>query len=108
VHIQDEVNFRFEGDAEGGSPASLVLTGGVEAVNFHELSRGTVFAASRLAVDRVLRVLDVDHRDVTDRYFEHDGDAILLKENVVPAMYTTDPYVVRQDCLCYFMERMAL
>ena len=37
-----------------------------------------------------------------------DGEAILLKADVVPAMYTTDPYVVRQDCLCYFMERMAL
>jgi len=107
VHIQDEVSFRFEGDGETENPAPLVLTGGVEAVNFHELSRGTVFGASRLAVDRVFRVLDVDHQDVTDRYFEHDGAAILLKENVVPAMYTTDPYVVRQDCLCYFMERMA-
>jgi hypothetical protein len=106
VHIRDEVSFRFEGDEEVEVPAPLVLTGGVEAVNFHELRRGTVFGASRLAVDRVSRVLDVNHQDVTDRYFEHDGEAILLKEDVVPAMYTTDPYVVRQDCLCYFMERM--
>jgi hypothetical protein len=108
VHIQDEVSFRFEGDDGVEDPAPLVLTGGVEAVNFHVLGRGTVFGASTLAVDRVFRVLDVDHRDVTEDYFEHDGEAILLKEDVVPAMYTTDPYVVRQDCLCYFMERMAI
>ena len=108
VHIQEEVGFRFEGDEEAEGAAPLVLTGGVEAVNFHVLGRGTVFGASELAVDRVFKVLDVDHRDVTDEYFEHDGQAILLKEDVVPAMYTTDPYVVRQDCLCYFMERMEL
>ena len=108
VHIQDEVGFRFEGEEEPEGAAPLVLTGGVEAVNFHVLGRGTVFGASELAVDRVFKVLDVDHQDVTDDYFEHDGEAILLKEDVVPAMYTTDPYVVRQDCLCYFMERMEL
>lgn len=108
VHIQDEVSFRFEGDDGSEDPAPLVLTGGVEAVNFHVLNRGTVFGASKLAVERVFKVLDVEHRDVTDEYFEHDGAAILLKADVVPAMYTTDPYVVRQDCLCYFMERMEL
>lgn len=106
VHIRDEVSFRFEGDEASEDPAPLVLTGGVEAVNFHVLSAGTVFGTSRLAVDQVFKVLDVDHQDVTASYFEHDGEAILLKQDVVPAMYTTDPYVVRQDCLCYFMERM--
>jgi hypothetical protein len=25
---------------------------------------------------------------------------------VIPAMYTIDAFVVRQDCLCYFMEQM--
>jgi hypothetical protein len=30
----------------------------------------------------------------------------LLKQAVTPSMYTTDPIVVRQDCLCYFMERL--
>ncbi len=108
VHVPDEVSFCFEGDADSEDPAPLVLTGGVEAVNFHVLDRGTVFGTSELPVDRVFKVLDVDHQDVTGDYFEQDGDAILLKADVVPAMYTTDPYVIRQDCLCYFMERMVI
>lgn len=109
VHIREGVSFRFEGDqAHENEQQPLVLTGGVEAVNFHELIRGSVFGESELGVEQVLEVLDVEHRDVTSSYFEHDGTSILLKENVVPAMYTTDPFVVRQDCLCYFMERMAL
>jgi len=113
VHIRERVEFFFEGDEpggmeQGGMEKPLVLTGGVEAVNFHELAPGTVFGASELPVECVLQVLDVSHRDVTGEYFEHDGRDIILKTPVVPAMYTTDPYVVRQDCLCYFMERMTV
>jgi hypothetical protein len=107
VHVREGVNFSFEGDPAGGDGA-LVLTGGVEAVNFHQLSRGTIFGSSPAPVELVLEVLDNEHRDVTGTYFEKDGETIVLKNSVVPAMYTTDPYVIRQDCLCYFMEQMAL
>ena len=106
VHVKEGVGFRFEGESPR-TAEPLVLTGGVEAVNFHELDQGTVFGSSSLAVDEVLQVLDAAHCDVTEDYFERDGEDILLREAVVPAMYTTDSYVVRQDCLCYFMERLA-
>ena len=109
VHVRDGVPFGFEGDGRPPSEAApLVLTGGIEAVNFHELRRGSIFGSSDLDFERVLQVLDVKHRDVTAAYFEQCGRDILIREDVVPAMYTTDPFVVRQDCLCYFMERMAL
>ena len=52
----------------------------------------------------MLFVLDGDHQDVTERYFALSDGAIVLKRPVVPAMYTTDPYVVHQDCLCYLMQ----
>jgi hypothetical protein len=106
VHVREGVEFSFEGDPAGGDGA-LVLTGGVEAVNFHQLSRGTIFGTSPAPVELVLQVLDNEHQDVTGAYFEKDGETIVLKDSVVPAMYTTDPYVIRQDCLCYFMEQMA-
>ena len=70
--------------------------------------RSLPYVIRQASLSTYFKVLDVNHRDVTDEYFEHDGESILLKADVVPAMYTTDPYVVRQDCLCYFMERMAL
>ncbi len=103
VHVRRGVDFSF---ADDGLDTPLVLTGGVEAINFHELAAGSRFGSTALGIDTVLNVLDVDHRDVTADFFEIDGDDILLKRSVVPAMYTTDPYVVRQDCLCYFMDRM--
>ncbi len=104
VHIADDVPFSFVGDGGGGR---LQLTGGLEAVNFHALPPGTEFGRSGDGLG-ALRVLDVDHRNVTDSYFSLEADRLVLRREVIPAMYTTDPAVVRQDCLCYFMSRMDL
>jgi len=105
VHVCDGIDFGFSGDP---TIAPLMLTGGVEAVNFHELPAGTPFGTSAEPLHRLLQVLDSSHCDVTDEYFEHTGVNVVLKRAIVPAMYTTDPYVVRQDCLCYFMQRLQI
>jgi hypothetical protein len=105
VHVRDQAEFAFTGN---GAAAPLMLTGGVEAVNFHELRSGTPFGASELPLNELLQVLDSEHRDVTEQFFGRDGEDIVLVRDVVPAMYTTDPMVVRQDCLCYFMTRMQI
>lgn len=127
VHLRPEARFGFQSQgsaafpADGGieplaatAPASqsptaecdLLLDDAMEASNFNRLPAGTRFglAAGRPA----LQVLDNSHRDVTDRFFEVTGGHVVLKRPVVPAMYTTDPNVVRQDCLCYFMEPLSL
>lgn len=119
VHIREGISFSFSGESgDSGEKGAnektgtqrqktpLILTGGVEAVNFHELSAGTLFGTCEATVDSLLRVLDVEHRDVTSAYFEISNGELRLRKSVVPAMYTTDPFVVRQDCLCYFMQRM--
>ena len=119
VHIRPGIDFGFAGGGSGdhaegnaGRNAAiaqwkpLTLTGGVEAVNFHDLPAGTVFATTTLALSSAVQVLDVSHRDVTGDYFDLADGELRLRMAVVPAMYTTDPYVVLQDCLCYFMERM--
>ncbi len=103
VHVPEGVIFHF---ADEGGAAPLVLTGGVEGVNFHELPAGFRFGSSERRLEDVLFVLDGDHQDVTERYFALSDGAIVLKRPVVPAMYTTDPYVVHQDCLCYLMQRL--
>jgi succinylglutamate desuccinylase len=104
VHIAPGVRFAFAG--EGSAP--LVLTAGMEAVNFHPLPAGTVFASAAGDPGEVLQVIDVAHQDVTAQYFRQEGGNLVLQRSVVPAMYTTDPAVIVQDCLCYFMETMPL
>jgi len=105
VHVPDDVVFSFAGD---GVDTPLVLTGGLEAVNFHMLPAGTEFAATTLPAARALDVRDVVDALVTDLYLRASGGRLLLRQPVVPAMYTVDPVVVRQDCLCYFMSEMPL
>ena len=104
VHIRDGVDFSF---ADEKSHTPLVLTAGIEGVNFHELPAGTVFGRTTLPLADVFQVLDVNHHDVTTDYFALDGRDIVLKQPVTPAMYTTDAYVIRQDCLCYFMQTLS-
>ncbi len=108
VHIPDGVVFDFVDDVPQGMEASedLILTSGMEAVNFHPLPAGTEFAAVRAPLASVLTVLDAEHNDVTHQYFEETHGIVTLRQPVIPAMFTTDHAVVQQDCLCYFMERM--
>ncbi|MEZ5598553.1 MAG: succinylglutamate desuccinylase/aspartoacylase family protein [Pseudomonadales bacterium] len=104
VHINPDVAFSFAGT---GPPAPLVLTGGMEAVNFHAVPRHTEFAYTQRPFQETIQVLDPGHRNVTDQFFYQEGPHVRFARDVVPAMYTTDPDVVRQDCLCYLMAPLS-
>ena len=108
VHVVDGAAFDFadEADAEQLSGDDLVLTAGMEAVNFHPVPAGTEFGFTRKPLHMTLQVLDPAHRDVTAQFLEEVHGDISLCRPVIPAMYTTDHDVIRQDCLCYFMEEI--
>ena len=128
VHLRDGVRFAFASRESNSIPSDwlrraansetdvappdgltdldLVLDDAIEASNFARLPAGTLFGVT--SDGQAPDVLDNDHRKVTGRFFEVCGGRIALRHPVVPAMYTTDPNVVRQDCLCYFMEPMDL
>ena len=53
-----------------------------------------------------LIVRDDDGRIVTDDYLALREGAIVTCRSIMPAMLTLDERVIRQDCLCYFMERL--
>ena len=105
MHVVDEIEFSFAGEER---PTPLVLTDGMEAVNFEELPPGTAFAATRLTMQSAIRVLGPTHQDITAEFLQQDDERITTRRPLVPAMYTTDPMVIRQDCLCYFMEKIAI
>ena len=99
VHPPADAAFGFAGLGEGD--LDLVLDAGMEASNFRALPAGTDFGVARNGFN--LRVLDNQHQDVTDRFLTVRDGRILAAEPLIPAMYTTDENVVRQDCLCYLM-----
>jgi hypothetical protein len=38
--------------------------------------------------------------------FDYQRGEIALRQRLMPAMLTRDERVIRQDCLCYLMERL--
>lgn len=99
VRVKQEVTFSFgDGDSE------VRFDPGLEEHNFRELAPGTVLAKTRH--DMPLRMIDEAGRDVAAHYFETSGGKLTLRKQSVPAMLTVKPDMVRQDCLCYLMERL--
>jgi succinylglutamate desuccinylase len=86
----------------------IVLEPDLDRLNFQELAPGTpIGRIGQLNGSDVgiLEVRDERGRDVSRDYFVLDGNQLTLKRAVMPSMLTRDIEVIRQDCLCYLMER---
>ncbi len=91
----------------GDGPGDLQFQGDLDHLNFRDLPAGTRFARVRSGCASPLQVWDEAGTEVADRYFGlADGELRTLRP-VTPAMLTRDTRVIRQDCLCYLMERLA-
>jgi len=101
VKIPDGYSFGFEDDA------TINLLPEIENYNFKELKKGTEMAKVEPESSAYLQAFDDDEREVGREFFEYNDDQILLKKPVMPAMLTMNTQVIRQDCLCYLMERMS-
>ncbi|MFA9460187.1 M14 family metallopeptidase [Thiohalorhabdus methylotrophus] len=102
VNVRDSVRFGFEG-------GELVLRDDLDRLNFRELPAGTGLAEVRgrsgAAEDYVV-ARDEQGAEVTDRYFHVDRGELRTRLRVMPSMLSHDPTIIRQDCLCYLMERL--
>ena len=98
VRIREDVTFGF-----GKGQAELRLDAAIDRHNFREMEPGTDLGAT--AHPMPLRMIDEAGHDVAERYFDTGGGRLRLRRRAVPAMFTMDPLIVRQDCLCYLMER---
>ena len=74
--------------------------------NFRELERGIHLGRIREDSAARLLVLNEDGDDIGDRMFDYREGEIALRQRLMPAMLTRDERVIRQDCLCYLMERL--
>ncbi|MEN0653093.1 MULTISPECIES: succinylglutamate desuccinylase/aspartoacylase domain-containing protein [Hyphobacterium] len=100
VEVAPDVEISFE----AGTDADLELPANLEKWNFFERPAGSVFA--RLPNGRCpLSVIDETGRDLTDRFLTIEGDRVVLKRDVTPVMLTTSVRAIRDDCLCYLMEK---
>ena len=100
VRVPPQQAFAF---GEPGSPLNFVQH--LDSMNFRELPPGSLFADCAPGVELALDVRDEQDRQVAERYFAVEAGRLVTRVPVMPSMLTCDPLVIRQDCLCYLMER---
>ena len=99
VRVREHVSFTL-----GSGDAELRFEPALEKHNFRELKPGTVLGETSHRMP--LQMANEAGEDVADDYFENDGGKLKLRKPAVPAMLTGNADIVRQDCLCYLMERL--
>ncbi len=100
VKVPEALSFGF-----GDPGMDIDFADDLEYLNFRELPRGTRLARIRGGNGLSLSVQDERGRDVAERFFVVQEDELRLRVPVMPSMLSKDKRVVRQDCLCYLMER---
>ncbi|MCP5231030.1 MAG: succinylglutamate desuccinylase/aspartoacylase family protein [Zoogloeaceae bacterium] len=103
VTVPDRTRFGFDGLAEG---IDLALLRDIDHMNFRELPAGVAFGQVAPGCDTPLTAISEDGEPVGDRYFEVRDGELRTRRRVMPSMLTLDERVIRQDCLCYLMERV--
>ncbi|WP_456448626.1 M14 family metallopeptidase [Thiolapillus sp.] len=103
VKIPPEVSFGF-----GCRNHDLCLLDDLEKLNFREIPAGTCFGQVREGLGIPLDVRNELNHDVAARYFTVERGELLTRSPVMPSMLTRNEQVIRQDCLCYLMERFDL
>ena len=103
VKIAPGVTFSFEEDR-----SDLCLVRDLDHMNFCELVPRTFWGHVRTGSPPPLEVTDGTGASVFERYFTVSNGELRLARSVMPAMLTLDERAIRQDCLCYLMERLIL
>jgi succinylglutamate desuccinylase len=99
VRIVDDLDFGF-----GSRDRAIDFIEDLERLNFRELPAGTLLGRVRGPAPPLV-VLNEQDQDVWHDFLRIHDDQLLTRRPLMPSMLTTDETAVRQDCLCYFMER---
>ena len=100
VTVDEQANFSFS-DAD----ADLFLSSDLERMNFTETQAGTVLGEVKGGRMPVI-VRDNDGKPVTEQFFSLIDGQLRIAKPTMPSMLTLNERVIRQDCLCYLMERL--
>jgi len=103
VKVDEKIKFSFD-----QADTDLLLNNDIERMNFTEVSPGTVLGIARNTDGMPLIAKDEFGNIVTDNFFSIENGDLQLNRLAMPSMLTLDERVIRQDCLCYLMERIHL
>lgn len=89
------------------SSAELNFIGNMDRLNFQELSAGTILAHINCEDNQAcLQAINEEGEDVVEEYFSCERGMLRFSVPLMPSMLTLDEKIIRQDCLCYLMERL--
>lgn len=101
VKVPDHFSYTFgEGDADICFPEDM------DKLNFSELPPNTSLGKIRSDSDVRLDVRNEQGDEAGDRYFTYQDNELRTVRFITPSMLTLDKRIIRQDCLCYLMERL--
>ncbi len=107
VRIPEQVSFSFD-DQQPSDEVDLCFKSDLDGHNFSTLPAGTSLGRIRPGAKVHLNVLDASGDDLYGRYFRTETDDLVTVSPLIPSLLTVNSRIIRQDCLCYLMEPMAL
>lgn len=103
LKVPHDVEFSFD-----GSEADILFRNDIDELNFSPVATGTSLALLGKESDARLEVCSGGDYDLSEEFLDYSNGEIRFARSVVPAMLTTDPEAIRQDCLGYLMESLDL
>lgn len=101
VQVSPNIEFSFNNE-----DADLLLDNDLDRMNFTEIPSGTKMGKVNNPSIVPLITKDEYGEERTSDYFRVDRHDLILNKAVMPSMFTLDEKIIRQDCLCYIMERI--
>ncbi|MEN9204457.1 MAG: hypothetical protein Q6K70_01460 [Thermostichales cyanobacterium DRC_bins_46] len=105
LKIPEHLSFGF--GAAAVDVMDLAFPEDLDELNFQECPPHTPIARLRTP-HAYLEVRDPQGQEVSERFFYTDGDYLLTRQTLVPAMLTLNSRIIRQDCLGYLLEEYPL
>lgn len=103
VEVNEGIDFSFD-----NYETELLLDKELERMNFNEASVGTQLGTVLENSEIPVTVKDETGKIVTEKFFTIVDNSLQLNKKTMLSMLTLDERVIRQDCLCYLMERIKL
>lgn len=88
-----------------GEDADIELDPAIERYNFREIPPGTRLARIRSGNSGCIEVQPFK-RPASESWLQVLDGELTVARTLMPAMLTSDPDIVKWDCLCYLMERL--
>ncbi len=103
VKIRSGIQFSFsQQDTE------LLLDPSIEKLNFTDVAANTNIGTINNLNEIPVSAIDENGQDVTERFFSIKDSQLVICRTTMPSMLTLDERVIKQDCLCYLMGRLAI